>query len=121
MRKCVLIFDDDQEILFVCKIILEKHYYYRIETRLSCDNIFEDISVVRPDIILMDLWIPEIGGENAIKLLKNNQATWEIPIVIFSANAEIEEISNRTKANGFLEKPFEISALLNIIKINILQ
>ena len=87
MKKCILVFDDDTEILLVCKIILEQQNY-RVETRLLCDNIIEDVHLVKPDMILMDLWIPEIGGENAIKLVKENEATQHIPVILFSANAD---------------------------------
>jgi DNA-binding NtrC family response regulator len=118
MKKCILIFDDDPEILMVCKIILEQRNY-KIETRAFCDNIIEDISEVKPHIILMDLWIPTIGGELAISLMKNNNKTRHIPIILFSANTEINKIVERTNANGFLKKPFDISALLGIIENNI--
>jgi CheY-like chemotaxis protein len=119
MKKCVLIFDDNREILVACKMILERGNY-RVETRRSCENIIEDISRVKPDIILMDLWIPEIGGENAINLMKNNKGTQHIPVVLFSANVEIEEICKRANANAFLKKPFEIADLLHIINNNVL-
>ncbi|MEO7394674.1 MAG: response regulator [Chitinophagaceae bacterium] len=119
MKKCILLYDDDIEILIVCKIILEKEGY-RVETRIICDNILDDIIHVKPDLILMDLWIPEIGGEKATKLMKENKATQHIPIVLFSANAETEEIYRRTNASGFLKKPFDLEDLLNIVKNNIL-
>ena len=118
MGKCVLIFDDDPEILVVCKIILEQ-YHYLVVTRPICDNIIKDISQVKPDIILMDLWIPTIGGESAINLIKNNIDTQHIPVVIFSANGEIDIIANRLNANGFLKKPFEINSLVDIVKVNL--
>jgi DNA-binding NtrC family response regulator len=118
MKKCILIFDDDQEILFACKIILERGNY-RVETRTCCDNITADIIQIKPDVILMDLWIPEIGGENAITLMKNNKDTQHIPVILFSASAEIEEICYRANSNGFLRKPFEIAVLLHTIENNI--
>ncbi|HEV8083181.1 MAG TPA: response regulator [Chitinophagaceae bacterium] len=118
MKKCILIYDDDADILGVCKIILENQNY-RVETRMLCDNIIKDIRQVKPDLILMDLWIPGIGGENAIGLMKNNKATSHIPIFLFSANTEIEQISVRTNANGFLKKPFEVKAMLELIENNI--
>ena len=118
MQKCILIFDDDPEILLVCKLILEQQNY-RVETRMRCNNIIQDISDAVPDVILMDLWIPEIGGENAINLMNNNRATRHIPVILFSANAEIEEICNRSNVNGFLKKPFDVSALNKIIQENI--
>jgi DNA-binding NtrC family response regulator len=115
MKKCILIFDDDPQILMVCKIILERHNY-QVDTRSFCDDIIIDINKVKPDVVLMDLWIPLVGGEAAITLMKNNSETRQIPIILFSANAEIEIIATRARANGFLRKPFDINELLGIIQ-----
>jgi DNA-binding NtrC family response regulator len=113
--QCVLIYDDDIEILKVCKVILESQNY-RVETLSSCENILEDIHTMKPDVILMDLWIPQIGGENAIKIMHQNPLTNHIPVILFSANDEIEKISKRINANAFLKKPFDIDTLRQIIK-----
>ena len=113
--QCVLIYDDDIEILKVCKVILESQNY-RVETLSSCENILEDIETMKPDVILMDLWIPQIGGENAIKIMHQNPLTNHIPVILFSANDEIEKISKRINANAFLKKPFDIDTLRQIIK-----
>lgn len=116
----ILIFDDDQEILSVCRIILEKHNF-KVEIRVHCDNIIEDTITTAPALILMDLWIPVIGGEKAIILLKNNEATQHIPVILFSANNDIAKISKRVDATGYLRKPFDINALLQIIDANIVS
>jgi DNA-binding NtrC family response regulator len=118
-KKCILIYDDDLEILSVCKAILELDNY-RVETLANCENIIADIETVRPDIILMDLWIPKIGGENAINLMHENENTKTIPVILFSANDEIEKISKRIDANGYLKKPFDISTFKETIKNNLL-
>ena len=118
-KKCVLIYDDDLEILFLCKAILSKSSY-RIETLSCCENVLEDIARIKPDIILMDLWIPEIGGEKAIEIVKTNTATKHIPVLIFSANAEIAAICKKVNANGFIEKPFDISGFNEAIQQNII-
>ncbi len=115
MKKCILIYDDDPEISMVCKIILERKDY-RVETRLLCDNIIQDIKDIQPDAVFMDLWIPTIGGEKAISLMKSNIATMDIPVILFSANAEIEMIAQRVNANGFLAKPFNIAHLIATVE-----
>ncbi len=120
MKKCILIFDDDIEILTVSKIILEQ-YNYRVETRICCDDIIKDIATVKPDMIIMDLRIPKIGGEQATRLAKSEKATKDIPIIIFSANTEIEQVCERANADGFLKKPFEVKNLLSIVGENILK
>lgn len=118
MKKTILIFDDDQDILSVCRVILEKQNFH-VEIKTYCDNIIEDTIITEPDVILMDLWIPLMGGENAINLLKNNDATQHIPVILFSANTDIAKISKRVNANGFLRKPFDLNELLKIIEANI--
>ena len=90
-KKCILIYDDDLEILAVCKAILD-YGDYRVETLANCENILQDISTLRPDIILMDLWIPKIGGEKAIKLMHENEDTKHIPVILFSANDAIQKM-----------------------------
>lgn len=119
MEKCVIVYEDDQEISGLCQRILEKPGR-RIEIRRICDDIIADISRLKPHIILMDLWIPKIGGEKAVILMKNNPATRSIPVILFSANVEVEKISRRVKAEGYLEKPFNIADLRTIIEKNIL-
>lgn len=115
MQQCVLIYDDDIEILKVCKVILELQNY-RVETLSNCDKVIEDIDAIKPDIILMDLWIPKAGGENAIKIIHENPSTKHIPVILFSANDQIEMISKRVNATGFLKKPFDIVTLHQTIK-----
>ncbi len=69
--KCILIYEDDQEILFLCKKLLSKNQY-RVETLSRCENVIADIDRIKPNLILMDLWIPDIGGEKAITIIKEN-------------------------------------------------
>lgn len=117
-EKCILIYDDDQEILLVCKTILTKSKY-RVVTLSRCENVISEIDHIKPDLILMDLWIPEIGGEKAISIIKEDPATRHIPVLLFSANADIKEICKKTNADGYVEKPFDIHKLKATIEENI--
>ena len=116
--KCILIYEDDQEILLLCKTILIKSHY-RVETLSRCENVINDIDCFKPNLILMDLWIPEIGGEKAISIIKENPDTRHIPVLLFSANANIKEICKKINANGYVEKPFDINTLKATIEQNI--
>lgn len=118
MKKCVLIYDDDQEITFLCKIILENDYH--VETLTFCDHIIDDIYRIKPGLILMDLWIPEIGGEKAVKIMKSNPQTESTPVILFSANNEIDVISRNIGANGYISKPFDVPQFKGVIKNHIL-
>ncbi len=117
-NKCILIYEDDQEILLLCIMILSKRNY-RVETLSRCENIISDITRIDPDLILMDLWIPEIGGAKAVSLLKENPATRHIPVLLFSANADIKEICIKLDADGYIQKPFDVSTFTAIIEQNV--
>lgn len=115
MKKNILIYDDDEEILLLCKAILGK-FGFVVETLSRCENILNDIKSLQPNLILMDLWIPEIGGEKAIELMKQNESTKQTPVLIFSANADIKEICKKVNADGYVEKPFTVSTFIETIQ-----
>jgi DNA-binding NtrC family response regulator len=114
MKGKILIYDDENEILLLCKAILSK-YDVAVETLTRCEDILKDIENIQPDLILMDLWIPEIGGEKAIEIMKQKDSSKNIPVLIFSANAGIKEISEKVHADGYLEKPFSIGHFVDTI------
>lgn len=105
--KTILICDDDQFIMQVAKEILVKKGY-NVSTLETCDLLMEKVEKMQPELILMDLLIPPMGGDNSIKLLKNNPKTKHIPILVFSVDQEIEKITSEIEADGYIKKPFEI-------------
>lgn len=115
MKKKILIYDDDQGILLLCKAILAR-FDFVVETLSRCDDVLNDIESFQPHLILMDLWIPEIGGEKAIETLKENDTTKNIPVLIFSANVDIKDICKKVNADGYVAKPFAVSTFIETIK-----
>lgn len=115
MKKKILIYDDDQEILLLCSAILSK-YGFDVSTLSRCDNILNDIKLIQPDLILMDLWIPEMGGEKAIHQAKQDSESKDIPILVFSANADLKEICVKVNADGYIEKPFTVDNFIKFIE-----
>jgi CheY-like chemotaxis protein len=66
-----------------------------------------------PDLILMDVMLPAVDGGTAIRLLKADTSTADIPIVAMSAGRTIRELTPELNdAEGALSKPFDIEALL---------
>ena len=116
-KKCVLICDDDHAILDACSIILRDKY--RVETSGNCDDIINKIKKINPDIILMDILMPG-GGDEAVKKIHQTDEIKHIPVIVFSALSEVVEISERIHADAVIEKPFDISTLLETVKENIL-
>lgn len=115
MQKCILIYDDDVEITMLCRVILQK-LDYKVETRTTCDNVIADIKTIKPDLILMDLWIPNMGGEEAVRQIREDSSSKDLPVLLFSANDEIEKISEKLATQGYIKKPFDIPSLKETIE-----
>ena len=79
-KKKILIFDDDTTLLELISIIF-KDGGYEVDISQTSHNILEKVSEFHPDIILMDNWIPNIGGIEATKLLKSNEQFRNIPVL----------------------------------------
>lgn len=120
MNSCVLICDDDKDILEVTKIILqEKGFRVETLTNLTETTFLDKVLNINPDLILMDLWIPEMGGIKATEILKSNSQSEDIPVILFSANNDIEKVARHSGAQGFISKPYDITFLENTIKKHI--
>ena len=64
-----------------------------------------------PDIIIMDIYLPEINGLDAIDIIKNNTLTSHIPVIVTSSEKNI----NNKALYTFIPKPYKINDLLNMI------
>jgi two-component system, OmpR family, alkaline phosphatase synthesis response regulator PhoP len=114
MGKKVFIFDDNQDILELCSLILEDAGY-EIKTSQSSNHIIEQVAEFEPDIILMDNWLPDLGGVEATQMIKKHPVYKNIPVIYFSANNDIKALAETAGADTYLAKPFDIEALETII------
>lgn len=114
MGKKVIIYDDDTDLLEVCSLILQSRDF-EVVTRDKCNNILLDLEQHQPDVIIMDNWIPDIGGIKATRIVKESGRFQQIPVIFFSANNDVSEMASDAGAEYSLQKPFDISELENIV------
>ncbi|WP_267406177.1 MULTISPECIES: response regulator [unclassified Chryseobacterium] len=109
-KKKILIFDDDTTILEVITIIFEENGY-QVEISETSHDILEKVAQYQPDVILMDNWIPKIGGVEATKLLKNHEEFKNIPVIYVTANNDIVALAQQAQADDYVAKPFNLEDL----------
>jgi DNA-binding response OmpR family regulator len=114
MKKRVLIFDDDPDILEVCAIVLRSHGF-ETSTQRDCEDILQKIDQFRPDVVLMDNKIPPVGGVLAARTVKASPNHAGLPIVFFSANLEVAKLAGDAGADQYIEKPFDLDALVAVL------
>jgi DNA-binding response OmpR family regulator len=110
----VLIFDDDTDLLQVCSIVL-KSKNYSVNGFNKCNDILKEVKSFSPDVILMDNWIPDTGGVKATQQIKNDYDCKNIPVIFFSANDRVQDLAAEAGAEFYLQKPFEIEELENVV------
>src|SRR3989344_553462 len=107
MKKTILICDDDKGILEVVKIVLEDKGYNVISLS-EAEKVQDTVIKLKPDLILLDLWMPNLNGDTITQTLKDNKNTNHIPIIVISANKDTATIAQKVQADSFLTKPFNI-------------
>lgn len=109
-KRKILIFDDETAILEVITIIFEENGY-DVKISETSHDILEKVADYEPDVILMDNWIPKIGGVEATKLLKSTEAFKHIPVIYVTANSDIVALASEAGADDYVSKPFDLDDL----------
>jgi two-component system, OmpR family, alkaline phosphatase synthesis response regulator PhoP len=116
MKQKILIADDERDIIDFLKYNLEKEGF----EVLSAKNGAEALSLVKknPDLILLDVMMPEVDGWEVVRTLKGNQATASIPVIFLTAKStELDEVLGlELGADDFMMKPISIPKLIARVK-----
>ena len=117
MAKRILAVDDEKHILRLVQINLEKAGYL-VVTATNGREALEAVALERPDLIVMDVMMPEMDGLEALQHLKNDEQTADIPVVMLTAKAQDADVFQgwQSGADLYLTKPFNPIELLTFVK-----
>ena len=116
MAKKILIVDDEPDVLKILSLRLEKTGYEVIGARDGRDALDLARKMI-PDLIILDVYLPDMNGDDVARIMKNDDKLKNIPIILISATATT--VAQRTKecgADGSIAKPFEPEELIDMIK-----
>ncbi len=116
MKKRILIVDDTETVLMFEKMMLAGEYDVRVAK--TGKEALRSVAESRPDIVLLDIVMPEMDGISTCRQLKSDPATREIPVIIVTTKGETEKVEAAFTAgcNDYLTKPINRLNLLE--KIN---
>ncbi|MDR2210803.1 MAG: response regulator [Spirochaetaceae bacterium] len=119
-RQTIFLVDDNMANLTAGKTMLKDHY--DVFSMPSGAKLFEILDKIRPDLILLDIEMPEMNGYEAIKKLKGVQKTQDIPVIFLTsrndAGSELEGLN--LGAVDYINKPFSPPLLLKRIENHLL-
>ena len=118
-QKKIIVVDDNNANLTACRNILKPHYMVYPAT--SAEKMFGLMENVIPDMILMDVDMPEMNGYEAAGRMKKNEAFKNIPIIFLSGRVDpaSEIFGLNMGALDYIHKPFVSELLLRRIKTHL--
>ena len=112
MAQKILIVDDETDVLKIVVFRL-KSIGYEVIGLDSGEGALELVRSEKPALIILDLRLPKISGEEICLKIKTDEALKHIPVIILTASSdEIRQVVDRCKANAYILKPFDAEELL---------
>lgn len=120
MPKLIYVVEDDQDISYIVEYILFEEGY-RVHTFDTAKEFEAQLLLKVPDLILLDVMLPDGNGIEICGRLKTDTNTSDLPVVIMSAHAPETAILEEACADGFISKPFDLDHLLSVIKATLIH
>jgi CheY-like chemotaxis protein len=117
MLRTLLYVEDNPANLELVEQIIARHTNIRLLTAVDGKSGIEIANASHPDMILMDINLPGINGFEALKILRSDPATADIPVVALSANAMPRDVEKGLKAGfyRYLTKPIIVRELMDTL------
>lgn len=105
----ILLAEDDSNILAIAKLALERVGGHQVTVACNGVETLERAESEKPELILLDVMMPEMNGFEACAKLKENAATAHIPVIFLTARAQAHEVQHGMSigAIGYILKPFD--------------
>jgi CheY-like chemotaxis protein len=117
MSKFILLVDDEPDIIYSLKVSLEQAGY-RVSTAENGQQALDTVANNRPDLILMDRMMPVMDGLEALRNLKQNPSTSDIPVVMLTGQDSYQDMEEGWDSGTdlYLTKPVFPAEILEYIR-----
>jgi len=114
-KKRVLLVEDDESVRRMVRVSLEMNEYEVIEAKDGLEGLLL-LEMEKPDAVVLDLMMPEAGGERMLAQLRSAPETKRTPVVIITGKPEVApEVIGLVGRENFFPKPFDPDAVIGRI------
>ena len=113
-KSSIMVVDDEPELVTIVCLMLEKRGF-NVRCAYSGQDLFAGLEENKPDLILLDIMMPQMDGLEVLVRLRENPATASIPVILLTAKMQYEDILGgyKTGADFYIPKPFTKHQLLD--------
>jgi len=113
-NKRIFICDDDRGITDMLKVVFELS---SIDVVVENNSVlaYDSVNQLRPDLLIVDLWMPVVSGDMLVKKIKDNPDLKDIFVICISASTNGEVVAAQAGADLFVSKPFDLDHLLAVV------
>jgi len=102
--KTILFIDDDKHLTRIVRDFL-KHEHFDVHTAACAEEGLRQLQALNPDLIVLDISMPGIGGIGFLKRISNHDGTLQYPVLVLTARAVMKDFFDTVAVDGFLPKP----------------
>lgn len=116
--KRILVVDDEPDVLSALKASLERQLEYEVDTAGDGEEALKKLeNATPPDLIILDLIMPKISGEELLKIIRKNYKTMNTPVIVSTVRRETSALVNLMNlgATDYLMKPYDIKDLNRVV------
>lgn len=117
--KCkVLLVDDDEQILRSLRVYLDLENY-NVHTANSGKLALEKLKEVKPEILVLDVMMPEMDGFEVLEIVKKDGKLKDIPVIMLTAKGQDVDVLKgyQMGASSYMTKPFNLNELVENIEL----
>lgn len=117
-KKTIVVVDDNPDIITIVRTILEGKGY-NVFSAISGPELLNLLKTEKPDLIILDIMMPEMDGLEVLTRLKGMTETATIPVILLTAKVQYEDVLGGYKlgADYYITKPFTSTQLVNGINL----
>lgn len=115
MKKCIYVVEDNASIREIIEFLLVEEHY-DVKACCNTNDFWLRMNEHIPDMVILDIILPDGNGLDICNSLKRNIKTYNIPVMMMSANNHLNAVKAKCDAEDFINKPFDLNDFANRVE-----
>ena len=115
MKKCIYVVEDNPNIREIIEFLLIEELY-EVKACANTISFWREMKLNLPDMVILDVNLPDGNGIDICAALKTNIKTYSIPVLMMSAHNHLNAVKAKCAAEDFINKPFDLNDFANRVE-----